>query len=246
MTAMPVPDDEHVHTLTGLYALDALDDVERVRVERHLSGCDECSDELRSFAETSARLGAGVSVTPPPGLRERVLAEVVQTRQLPPETFRPRRRPRTAAATRWLAVAAAGLVLLSAALGGLAWTQARDAEQARLVAQELTEVLADPERQVVDAEFGGGQGTIVASGDRVVLVSDQVSSPGDDSVYQLWFIDEAGTIRSAGFLQERGEGQFLADADGYATGDAVAVSVEPEGGSDQPTTEPLFALAPQA
>ena len=49
------------HTLTGVYALDALDtDAEVARFERHLSRCDSCAGEVRGFRETAARLARAV------------------------------------------------------------------------------------------------------------------------------------------------------------------------------------------
>ncbi len=60
-------EETDVHSLTGVYALDALDDVERARMERHLEGCTDCVAEMVSFRETSSRLGSGAAVTPPAG-----------------------------------------------------------------------------------------------------------------------------------------------------------------------------------
>jgi CheY-like chemotaxis protein len=72
------------HTPAGAYALDALSDIENRRFERHLTGCGTCALEVRGLRETSARLALAAAQTPPAGLRERVLAEAAQTRQLPP------------------------------------------------------------------------------------------------------------------------------------------------------------------
>ena len=59
---------------SAAYALGALDEDERVAFEKHLAGCAECRDEVREYRETAARLAAGSpGVTPPPGLRARVL-----------------------------------------------------------------------------------------------------------------------------------------------------------------------------
>ena len=46
------------HLLTGAYALDALDDVERAGVERHLRGCAECAAEVAEFHEVPPGSGA--------------------------------------------------------------------------------------------------------------------------------------------------------------------------------------------
>ena len=72
------------HTLAGAYAMDALSGPDRAAFERHLAGCEDCSQEIASLREATARLAAAVAVTPPPGFKERVLAAAVITRQQAP------------------------------------------------------------------------------------------------------------------------------------------------------------------
>lgn len=230
---------DHLDTLTGAYALDALDDVERARVERHLRECAECRAEVASFVETTARLASGVAVPPPAAVRDAVLSEIGRTRQLSPASGPAHRRGGPAVAARWLAGAAALLLAAGIGLGAAAWQWRDEARQAQLAAASLQDVLAAPDRQVVDVEFPQGRGTVVAAGQEVVLVTRDVPGPGDDLDYQMWFVAE-GDIRSAGLLQPTGDGQWWADASGLRSGDAVAVSVEPAGGSAQPTTEPVM------
>ena len=236
------PGGEHVSSLTGAYALDALDELERARVERHLAECDRCAAEARSFRETAALLAAAAATPPPPRLRARVLDEVNRTQQLPP-VVAARRRPPRPGSTRWLAAAAAALLLVSGALGTAAWQAYQDAEQARQFAAAVTEVLTDPQRQVVDAEFADGQGTVMVSGDRVVVVGEGVSAPPAGRTFQLWFIGEDGP-RPARTLEPAGDDAFWADAQGIRPGDAVGVTVEPEGGSQQPTSDPVLVAEP--
>ncbi|HEY1175361.1 MAG TPA: zf-HC2 domain-containing protein, partial [Phytomonospora sp.] len=47
---------DDVHTLVGAYALDALDDLDRARVERHLGRCPSCAGEAAELTATAARL----------------------------------------------------------------------------------------------------------------------------------------------------------------------------------------------
>ena len=64
------------HTLTGVYALDALDTAAEVtRFERHLNRCDSCTSEVRGFRETATRLGMAVAQQPPPTLRAAVIED---------------------------------------------------------------------------------------------------------------------------------------------------------------------------
>ena len=54
-----------VHNLTGAYALDALDDIERARFEQHLATCEDCRAEVAELRETAALLAETTAVTPP-------------------------------------------------------------------------------------------------------------------------------------------------------------------------------------
>ena len=76
--------DHELHTLTGAYATDALDADERAAFERHLESCASCRQEVVELRATAARLAVAASATAPAALRERVLAEASQTRQLSP------------------------------------------------------------------------------------------------------------------------------------------------------------------
>jgi anti-sigma-K factor RskA len=213
-------DETDVHTLTGAYALDALDDVERARVERHLQECEDCAAEVRSFHETAARLGAGAAVLPSAGLRDRVLGEIAVTRQLPQTSSRRETSHRAATrTTRWLAVAASSLLVLSLGLGAFAWSEYTQANEAQQVAAGMSEILSDPQRQVTDADFGSGHGTIVVSGDRVILP------------------------RPSALVQATGDGDYWAAADGVRPGDEFGVTIERAGGAQTPSDDLVLITA---
>ena len=74
-----------VHKLTGAYAMDALDELERARFEQHLAQCEDCRAEVAELRETAALLAETTAVTPPASLRDSVLAGISQVRPLAPE-----------------------------------------------------------------------------------------------------------------------------------------------------------------
>jgi anti-sigma-K factor RskA len=228
-----------LHLLAGAYALDALDDVERAGFERHLRSCDSCPTEVREFHEAAASLADRVSAPAPDRLRSRVLEEVSRIRQVPPHQRAPRRRP---SARRMLAsTAAAVLVAGSAGLGGIAWQSQRSADRAAEYSTRMTRVMTDPGRiEAVGAPSVGGRATVVAAGGRAVIATAALPTPPSGRGYQLWVI-RGSVIRSAGMLDLRGgAGESLVDE--VKNGDVVAVSVEPEHGSKQPTTKPVVAI----
>lgn len=148
-----------------------------------------------------------------------------------------RRRP----TTRWFAIAAA--VVVGAAIPtALAVQQMQRADHLEQQQQALADLLTDPSAVVVHGTVaGGGTATAVLTDSQALLDASGLPDPSAGHVYQLWVIsgDEAA---SAGILAESG-GSARALTDDFAPGDALAVTVEPAGGSDQPTTDPILVLS---
>ncbi len=90
----------------------------------------------------------------------------------------------------------------------------------------------------------GQEATLVWSnklGISAVLVDNLPVLP-DDQDYQLWYINAAGAV-SAGTFDSSGDGTAWRVLDGtIQPGDQVGVTVEPNGGSDQPTSNPIVAF----
>jgi anti-sigma-K factor RskA len=242
-------DTADLHTLTGAYAADALDDLERRAVEQHLQACPECAEEVRGLRETVARLADAVAVVPPPRVREGVLARIAVTAQVPPVAAAPGRPGRRAPGRRGIWAVAAGLLLAtSAGTGTLAWNQHQEAQESRALAGRVAAVVADPAARRVSGRIAtGGDVTLVVAGDRAVVVTAAMPELPADRVYQLWIVRPEGTqavVTSAGLGPGAREaaGSWTRLVEGVRAGDSVALSVEPSGGSVQPTTTPIVAL----
>ncbi|GAB3137119.1 anti-sigma factor domain-containing protein [Microbispora hainanensis] len=253
------------HTLAGAYALDAIDDdLDRRRFEEHLAVCEECAQEVAGLAEAAARLGQAVAVEPPPGMRAAVMAEIGRVRQLPPAVAAPgpaprpapirgRRRDTTARTRRWPRVAA-GLaavgVAASLVLGVIAVRTQDELERLRAGDRQVAAVLAAPDARTASGSVSGtgagrgATGTVVVSPSqgRLVFVSSGLSTLPPSRTYQLWRIAPDG-VESAGLLRPDGSGHVppvIVDARGGV--EKVGVTVEPAGGSRQPTTQPILLL----
>ena len=91
----------------------------------------------------------------------------------------------------------------------------------------------------------GSTATIVISrseGRAVIRTTDMAPAP-DGKVYELWLQTPAGEMEPAGLMPDLRDATKLLDGDASrATG--VGITVEPDGGSDQPTSQPIafFAL----
>jgi anti-sigma-K factor RskA len=234
-----------LHTLTGAYVLDALDDpAEEHRFGRHLHRCQACAAEVRGLREVATSLALAAAAEPPAAMRERVMAAVRRTRQLTPEVDR-RARPWRPGMAPLLAAAAAVVVIVAIVLGvRLASTQ-RQLSAAQAQAQAISAVLSAPDARIVSGPTTtGGLATVVFSAARRDLV---VSLAGlrplpDGRVYQLWLIGPPRT-RSAGLLAVAVHGRAgPVLASGLAAGDKFGMTIEPAGGTSQPTTTPLIVL----
>ncbi len=73
---------------------------------------------------------------------------------------------------------------------------------------------------------------------RAVLVTDDMAAPPPGKAFELWLQDDSGAMVPAGLMKTPGDNKVLLEGDtAGATG--VGITVEPEGGSQQPTTEPI-------
>lgn len=241
-----------LHTLTGAYALHALPEGERLAFERHLGACEACAQEVRELSATAARLGLAVSAVPPHAMRGRVLREITTVRQeAPPHGRNARAGTSPGRAGRWSSYALAACVAAAAAFGGVAVWQnqaAQDARQEALQArqqnEELAQVLAAPDaRTGSEALEGGARGTVVVSQsvNRAVFLASGLARPPAGKVYQLWF-DDDGSMRPAG-LMDPSTTKDTVLLDGPVDGaSGVGITVEPAGGSKQPTAQPLALM----
>jgi anti-sigma-K factor RskA len=242
---MTTPD---MHTLAGAYALDALSDLERAQFRRHLEQCEACAQEVRELQATAGRLGAAMAEEPPPELKDRVLAAMRTTRQLPPVTApEPAEPPR--ARRRWaLGIAAAAAVVglaLAGVFGGVALhtqgqltTAQEQLGQARGRYQPVSELLAAPDVKTAHtAASGGGGGTVLVSKqlDRMMFLENSLPPYPAGHVYQAWLMGPGVVPRPVGLLPGGPDGSLVV-ADGLGRADQVGISVEPAGGS--PTGKP--------
>ena len=236
--------DHDLHTLTGAYAADALDAVDRDVFERHLETCESCRAEVRELQATTARLAVGVSAAPPAALRDRVLAEVGRTRQLSPpgEVVRLDQRRNRAWYRQPATAAAAVLLVVAVGLGGLAVQENRQKADAERLAERIAAVAVDPQRTVHTVPVAhGGTGTVVAADGIALFHGSDLPRLPDGRAYQLWRISGRES-QSAGVLGRGGElTGVVTDLD---PGDAVGVTVEPADGSSQPTSDPVFLVTP--
>ena len=162
-------------------------------------------------------------------------------------------RPATAserAQTRWFKRPAQFILSIAAAValfvGGISLGQSLNSNQFESQqAASLAQInAANDSQRAATTTVDGQEVTLVWSntlGISALLVDNLPVLPGDQD-YQLWYMNNGGAT-SAGTFDSSGDGTVWRVLDGTMhTGDQVGVTVEPTGGSDQPTGDPIVAL----
>ncbi|GAB3887464.1 anti-sigma factor [Terrabacter terrigena] len=278
---------DDIHALSGAYAVDAIDDVERAHFERHLAGCPDCQAEVASLRAAASQLAVLTESAPPPSLRAKVLSEISKVRPLPPltapqtergdDTLQPsapdaedsaagasttgvpiggtdqrdaadelgeRRRSRSARLGRgWRLVVAAATVAVLAIGGFTVWRQV-NTDPTRVIADQ---VLAAPDATSTAKRFPDGSTATVWRSEslhRAVIVTSKMADAPNGKVYQLWLQDPTGHMASAGVMPPGPDQVVVLEGDA-SKAKGAGITVEPPGGSGQPTSDPiaLFAFA---
>ncbi len=236
--------DAESHELIAAYALDALDDADRRRVEELLEVSPEAREELRSFSEVSAAMAMAASAPPPsPELRDRILAGAKADPQVVvpferPASRRPRLAPVLAAATAIAATVAIGLGVWATSLS----SDLDDAREALAREQGVGSVLADPNARAIGLHDTSGRLIVDGNGGAVLIVDDIEVAP-EGKTYEAWVIDD-GVASPAGTFAG-GPGRSVVKLEHpVSTGSLVAVTVEDAAGVDQPTSKPIVTSRP--
>ncbi|CAN5729496.1 anti-sigma factor [soil metagenome] len=227
---------EELRELLAPYVLGALTEEEEAPIRSHLLACEECMAEADRYAAAASALALTVDPEPlPEGFADRVMAQVASERPATVAT------PSLARRLSPVAILSYAALLLLVAVLGVALVRVQQQETRE---QEIVQALVRDD----GISLGGPDGAIgkmVATSDGGLFVAAGLQSAPDGRTYQLWLIDEpcpgceaepvsAGTFEVSGSLA-------VLETDRSLEGiDSVAVTIEPEGGSEQPTTKPVI------
>jgi anti-sigma-K factor RskA len=221
--------NDDIHDLSGAYALDALDDIERARFATHLAKCPTCQRDVEEFRAAATHLGRAVAEPPPPALRANVLGAIAEVRQ-----DRPGAAPRTQRHTgRWVTLAAG---IAAALVIGVLTTQLLSLRDDRDRTEQIAEVLTAPDAATMplDGDVGSGRMVWSPSLGRSVLVLDGLPTLEPDRDYQLWYVVGGEQIPVEVYHPD--DHRILAVTPDLPEGlDALGITEEPAGGSPAPT-----------
>jgi anti-sigma-K factor RskA len=242
---------EQADELLGAYALDALPETEAAELRAYLATDAAMAAKARELRAVASTLALEFEdVAPPAGLRAKVVDAVAASGQgtvdrgqgvsAPAPASIEQRRPTPedrASRGGWRPVAfafgALAAALAIAVAGLLAWNISLRNESASLRVPAIA-----PLQQETGATAGYA---VVFEDGTMSVVGDAFPLLDESQTYQLWAISDAGEATSLGLMPPvdgvpRTKVEF--DRDEAVQ---IAVTVEPAGGSEQPTSEPLYA-----
>lgn len=219
------------HSLVAPYALHALDDEEGRTFEEHLAVCERCRRELAGLREAASKLAYGAAgPTPPPELKERILAQARGERENV-ASLPARRRSWTAP------LAAAAGIAAAVAIGLGVWTATHWTATHPSESSALAKVLAQPGATLVPM---GDRGAVAVAPNGEAALAVRVPPAPSGKTYEAWVI-RGGKATPAGTFQGSG-GTTVVKVEGHVPrGSVVAVTVERLGGVSRPTQKPLAA-----
>lgn len=235
---MTEPLDPELIALATPYALHAVPESELADIDRRVAAAPPAVaqafvDEVRAVRETMAVVSAATAVEPPDQLRDRLLTEVSSD---PVRTLSRRIK-------RWQTVALASAAAVIIGLGALGVGMALRPTPTPSTAEQ---VFAAPDVRTVSGQIPtGGTATVVFSREKNagVLVMNNVAPPAAGTVYQMWLIGDKGP-ESAGTMDAKAIApSTTAVLPDLGDSQTLAFTVEPPGGSAQPTTEPFAKLS---
>lgn len=240
MTTPTGPSAADLLSLATPYALHALTDADAAAIGSVLNDAppnvvEAFVSEVRATRETMALIAVATAVDPPAHLRDRLLRQVAED---PVRSIRAARPPRS-----WSKAVLAAAASVAIGLGALGVGLTLRTDETPSTAEQ---VFAAPDVRSISGEIpGGGVATVVFSRERDsgVLVMNNVPPPQPGTVYQMWLVDTDGAHSAGTMDADAVAPSTTAVIPDLGSSRALAFTVEPPGGSAQPTT-PAFAELP--
>jgi anti-sigma-K factor RskA len=229
------------------YALGALDAEDVNALEAHLRTCDSCRTELAEYRLISDSLLAAVPQQQPSvALRKRLQGQL-------PSAQRRATRPRFSWSFGQLATGTVLAVLLFMNLFSFLQMREIRLQQAGLLQQLKSNqfalsMLAYPGTQAFPIAGEKLSGSVLLDRERntVALVMWHLPDLSEEQTYQIWLIEPDGHRVSAGLFRPQADAAYTTQPV-YSEQDissftGVGVTIEPAGGSEQPTGARVFKV----
>ena len=240
---MSTMDHSRFEELKDAFVLGALPEEERREFEEYLAAHPERRAEIEELSTVAGLLALSPQEhEPSPELRSRIM-DAVEAEAVHPAGSRRSWRALIGEflGPRNLALGAAALLVV----GLFSWSMLLRGEVQDL--QGRVQSLQNQPQGPQMVELGGAgteQGAraevVTLEGDRAVLVVEDMPPAPEGKTYQIWVIEE-DVPKPGGLFEPKQDSVAAVVEHPVGGGDVIAVTVEPEGGSPQPTTEPMLA-----
>ena len=230
---------EELKGLVAAYVLGAVPADEVGLVRSHILTCDECMAEADQHSAAMDALALAVEPMPvPAGFSERVMAQIAPA---PDAEAAVAGAPRRSWMPDWLrargpALAAGMAALILLGVVGAGWIQARQ-DLART--EDVLSALVHGDGIQLRGDSGAAAELVPRSQGAVMAVAGLPEAPGSH-VYQLWYMDDGKPV-SVGTFETRDSVVVMEVAENFDGYEDAAITVEPSGGSRQPTSDPVIA-----
>ncbi len=241
---MSTMDHSRFEELKDAFVLGALPEEERREFEEYLAAHPERRAEIEELGTVAGLLALSPQEQEPsPELRSRIMEAVGAEAARPHESRRSwRALIGQFLGSRNLALGAAALLVV----GLFSWSMLLRGEVQDL--QGRVQSLQSQSQEGPQMVELGGAGTeqgaqakvVTLEGDRAVLVVEDMPPLPEGKTYQIWVIEDDVPKPSGLFKPEQDSVAAVVEHP-VGGGDVIAVTVEPEGGSPKPTTEPMLA-----
>jgi anti-sigma-K factor RskA len=234
-------DHERFDELKEAYVLGALTGEERREFEEYLASHPERQAEVEELGVFARLLALSPSEQePPPELRRRIM-DVVEAEAGDFHAGRPPAFARLvrSVGARSLALGAAATLLL---IGLLSWNLLLQGE-VREMHSQVHSLQASRDSRAISLEGSGpareAQVQLITLKDgRAVLLAENMPSIPENKTFEIWVIHD---VPEPSGLFEPTEDPIATVVENPVHGaKAIAVTVEPEGGSPRPTTDPML------
>jgi anti-sigma-K factor RskA len=242
------PEADGAPSLFAGYALHALSPEETAVVDDYLATHADAADDMAALKEAAAMLPYSLPpLTPSPQLRLRLMADVyrdalTESGEQPPAP-QPipiaRARTRRSGGVVW-PFAAVILLVLSLGFGSWAVALNRDLSgKNQVIATQSSAIASAGTTKPLSATSANvparGEVLRLANNQAAVLTISGLPTLSNGKVYEVWFIAGATPV-GAGLFSPNPDGSWSGLVHGDVTSaQAIAISVEPSGGSPAPT-----------
>jgi anti-sigma-K factor RskA len=234
-------DHERFEELKDAYVLGALPEEERREFEEYLAAHSERQAEIEELNAVASLLALSPEEQQPSPELRRSIMSLVEPEAEPPPTS-----PRSWLAgigeylsVRNLALGAAALLVI----GLFSWNMLLQSE-VRDLQGRVQNLQAPQESRMVALEgpgaaHGAHVEVMILGDERAVLMAEDMPPVPREKTFQIWIIED-DVPKPSGLFETKKDPVATVIDQPLSGADAVAVSVEPEGGSTEPTTDPML------